>query len=54
MRIKHSFAVSGEGDAPIEWRHIHDTAAHQLGTAIVSGVYNPGDRLPTEVKRVRL
>lgn len=55
MRIKHSFPASadglaGDGLAPIEWRHIHDTAAHQLGTAIVSGVYNPGDRLPTEME----
>ena len=55
MRIKHSFPVSADGltsdgSAPIEWRHIHDTAAHQLGTAIVSGVYNPGDRLPTEME----
>ncbi len=55
MRIKHSFPVSAdglssEGLPPIEWRHIHDTAAHQLGTAIVSGVYNPGDRLPTEME----
>ena len=50
MRIKHPFAMAGEGSAPIEWRHIHDTAAHELGTAIVSGRYRPGDRLPTELE----
>ena len=50
MRTKHRFPVLNEGLVPVEWRHIHDGAAHELGTAIVSGQYRPGDRLPTELE----
>lgn len=50
MRIKHRFPIPDDGLAPVEWRHIHDTAAHELGMAIVSGRYRPGDRLPTELE----
>jgi DNA-binding FadR family transcriptional regulator len=50
MRTKHRFPVLNDGAVAIEWRHIHDGAAHALGTAIVSGRYRPGDRLPTEIE----